>query len=401
MPLYNYQAVDLKGKKYSGIKEAENGEQLKNILKLERKILKSYSEKKPSMDISLFPKTISENQVISFTRELAVMIESGLSLLGALNVQDESLKKGELKNLIGKLKRNITEGNSFFSGFMDYKNVFGPTYINLVRVGEISGTLAKTMDELALLLEKNQEIRKKVKGAMVYPVTVMIITLIITGGLIVFILPAFTAMFTDTGTPLPFLTQFLLDISDGIRNHWLSVIGLMVTIPFILKRVFRTEKGMEIKNRILYNIPIFGPLMREAVTLRFTRTLATLLEGGVSVTKSLEISAESIGDPYFIKKIKGVEEEIRSGGRIAKSLQKTEFFSIPTISMISVGEESGEIVSMFKKISDYNEKHLNYIIRDALTLIEPIMVVFLGGIVGTIILAMYLPMFDMINIVDK
>lgn len=401
MPLYSYQAVDLKGKKYSGTKEAESVEQLKNILKMERKILKSSSEKKPAMDISIFPKTIKENQVIGFTRELAVMVESGLSLLGALNVQDETIKKGELKVLIAKLKRNITEGNSFFSGFMDYKNVFGPTYINLVRVGEISGTLGKTLEELAILLEKNQEIRKKVKGAMVYPVTVMIITLVITAGLILFVLPSFTSMFVETGVPLPFITQLLLDISDGIRSHWLIGIGSVVGLSFVMKRVFRTEKGMEIKNRIFYKIPVLGELIRESVTLRFTRTLATLLEGGVSVTKSLEIAAESIGDPYFIKKIKSVEEEIRSGGRIAKSLQKTNFFSIPTISMISVGEESGEIVSMFKKISDYNEKHLNYIIRDALTLIEPLMVVFLGLMVGSIILAMYLPMFEMINLVDR
>ncbi|MGL5963898.1 MAG: type II secretion system F family protein, partial [Fusobacteriaceae bacterium] len=362
---------------------------------------KSFSEKKPATNISIFPKRIKENQVISFTRELAVMVESGLSLLGALNVQDESLKKGELKNLIGKLKKNITEGNSFFSGFLEYKNVFGPTYINLVRVGEISGNLGQTLEELALLLEKNQEIRKKVKGAMVYPVTVMIITIVITAGLILFVLPAFTGMFVETGVPLPFITQLLLDISEGVRKHWLIALGIIMVGTFSIKKIFRTEKGMEIKNIILYNIPIFGPLMREAVTLRFTRTLATLMEGGVSVTKSLEISAESIGDPYFVKKIKNVEEEIRSGGRIAKSLQKTEFFSIPTISMIAVGEESGEMVSMFKKISDYNEKHLNYIIRDALTLIEPIMVVLLGAIVGTIILAMYLPMFEMINIVDR
>lgn len=400
MPLYNYQATDLKGKKVSGTKEAENPEQLKKILKNERLIVKSFSLKK-DIEISIFPKRINENQVISFTRELAVMVESGLSLLGALNVQDETLKKGELKKLVGKLKRNITEGNSLFSGFMEYKNIFGPTYINLIRVGEISGTLSKTMEELAYLLEKNQEIRKKVKGAMVYPVTVMIITLIITTGLILFVLPSFTVMFTDTGVPLPFLTQLLLDISDAIRAHWMATIGIIVTSAFILKKVFRTEVGMEIKNRILYNIPVLGPLLRESVTLRFTRTLATLMEGGVSVIKSLEIAAESIGDPYFIKKIGEVQEDIRSGGRIAKSLEKTKFFSIPTISMISVGEESGEIVTMFKKISDYNEKHLNYIIRDALTLIEPIMVVFLGLMVGTIIIAMYLPMFEMINIADK
>ncbi|MGL5950009.1 MAG: type II secretion system F family protein, partial [Cetobacterium sp.] len=364
-------------------------------------ILKSASVKKPPMEISLFPKTIKENVMIAFTRELAVMIESGLSLLGALNVQDETHKKGELKNLIGKLKRNITEGNSFFSGFLEYKNVFGPTYINLVRVGEISGTLGKTMEELASLLEKNQEIKKKVKGAMVYPATVMTITLLITTGLILFVLPSFTSMFVETGVPLPFITQLLLDISDWIRTHWLASIITIVVTTFLMKKIFRTEKGMEIKNRIFYKLPIIGELVREAVTLRFTRTLATLMEGGVSVTKSLEIAAESIGDPYFIKKIKGVEEEIRSGGRISKSLQKTGFFSIPTISMISVGEESGELVSMFKKISEYNEKHLNYIIRDALVLIEPIMVVFLGMMVGTIILAMYLPMFEMINIVDR
>lgn len=401
MPLYNYQAVDLKGKKYSGTKEAEGPDHLKQIMKFEKKILKSHSIKKPPMEISIFPKTIKENVVIAFTRELAVMIESGLSLLGALNVQDESQKKGELKNLIGKLKRNITEGNSFFSGFLEYKDVFGPTYISLIRVGEISGTLGKTMEELAMLLEKNQEIKKKVKGAMVYPATVMIITIIITAGLILFVLPSFTEMFTDTGVPLPFITQFLLDISDWVRAHWLTSIVSIIVATFIMKKIFKTEKGMEIKNRIFYKIPIIGVLVREAVTLRFTRTLATLMEGGVSVTKSLEIAAESIGDPYFIKQIKGVEEEIRSGGRISKSLQKTGFFSIPTISMISVGEESGELVSMFKKISEYNERHLNYIIRDALTLIEPIMVVFLGAMVGTIILAMYLPMFEMINIVDR
>lgn len=397
---YSYEATDLKGKVSRGIREAENPEQLKKILKVERLILKTFKEQRGSSGIKR-PKRLGKPEIVNFTRELGVMIESGLSLTAALNIQERMQRKGILKNLIIELRDNIISGNSFFSGFLRYENSFGPTYINLIKVGEISGTLGKTLEELSNLLEKNEEIRKKVRGAMVYPTTVMIITIMITGGLIVFVLPAFTSMFTETGVKLPFITQFLLDISRFLRTQWYSALGGAIVGSVILKNILKTKKGKVIKNRILYRLPLLGNLVRESVALRFTRTLGTLLEGGVSVVRSLEISSQSIGDPYFEDKIAEVTAEVQSGERIATSLQKTGFFDVATISMISVGEESGELVEMLRKIADYSERHLNYIIRDALTLIEPIMVVFLGMVVGSIILAMYLPMFEMINIVDK
>ncbi len=422
MPIFKYEAVDLKGVKVSGERESASLQELQKSLKQEKVILRSYKEikaktpsKAPKTDAggnvevkkmtfleSLTMERINNDQLIAFTRELAVMIESGLSLLGALNVQNTMMKKkNEMKKLVEDLRTRITQGQTFYSGFAPYEERFGSIYVNLVKVGEVSGNLGSILGELAELLEKNEEIKRKVKSAMTYPITVMSITIIITAFLIVKVLPTFVQMFSGTGVALPGITQFLLDISDFLKAYWWKAGIFLAVFGTIMGKYLKTENGKKNKNRLMYQAPILGILFRQSVTLRFCRTLGTLMDGGVSVIRSFDIAAESVGCPYFLEKINEAKEEIQGGGRIATSLQRTQFFSVATISMMAVGEESGELTKMLKKIAAYNERELNNIIADALTLIEPAMTVMLGGIIGTIVMAMYLPMFDMMGAVDK
>lgn len=400
MPKYKYVAYNLKGERVLGESSAQNPENLKFQLKTNKLILNSYTTigEKEKKEFSLFKsKTISETEKINFTRELGVMIESGLSLLSALGVQESMVKKHFLKEIVLNLKEVINRGGSLFSGFNSYRKNFGDIYVNLIKIGELSGTLGKTLVDLSELMEKNDDIRKKVRSALVYPGVVLFITLTISSFLILNVLPAFLKMFTDSGVKLPFLTQFLLDISIFIRKNYIFVIISIVITLFLLKKFFSTLEGKKLGMKIVYRIPVIGNLILMSVTLRFSRTFSTLLDAGISVVKSLEIASQGVGDPLFEEKIKIVNSEIQAGGKIASSLDKTKYFTIATVTMIAVGEESGEIVSMLKKIANYNERQLNQVIRDSMALIEPIMMVILGFIVGSIVLALYLPMFEMIN----
>lgn len=400
MPKYNYVAYNLKGERFSGEYTASNPENLKAQLKNNKLILNSYTEKKGDKKKELFVfggNKISDIEKINFTRELGVMIESGLSLLSALGVQENMIKKPFFKKFIFNLKEVINRGGSLYSGFTPYYKNFGDIYINLIRIGELSGTLGKTLTDLSELLEKNDEIKKKVKSALVYPGVVLFITLSISSFLIIYVLPSFVKMFTDSGVKLPFITQLLLDMSAFIRGKYLFVIATIVIAVFSMKKSLSTLEGKKLAIRILYKIPVIGNLVLQSVTLRFSRTLATLLDAGISVIKSLEVASQGVDDPIFEDKIKVVVDEIQAGGKIASALDKTKYFSIATITMIAVGEQSGEIVSMLKKIADFNERQLNQVIRDSLSLIEPLMMVVLGVIVGTIVIALYLPMFEMIN----
>lgn len=401
MPRYKYTAYDFKGQQVLGERVAQNPEALKMQLKNEKLTLKNFSELKGNGEkkelFKFGSKSIREVEKINFTREIGIMLESGLSLLGALGVQENMVKKKFLKEFVASLRETINRGGTLYGGFIPYKQYFGDIYINLVRVGEVSGTLGKTMLDLSELLEKNDEIKKKVKSAMIYPAVVLFITFCISGFLVIYVLPNFVKMFTDSGVKLPFITQFLLDISVFVREKSLFVIAAVFLLIFLIRNSLKTRKGKIVAVKLIYNIPLIGDLMLKSVALRFSRTLSTLLESGITVLKSFEISSLAVGDPVFEDKMKKAGEDIQSGGKIANALNSTGYFSIAAVTMVAVGEESGEIIGMLKKIADYNERQLNQVIRDTISLIEPIMMVILGVVVGTIVIAIYLPMFDMIS----
>lgn len=399
MSVYKYCAYDLKGKLIEGKIDVESAIQLKKNLKADRLTLKSYTiEKSGNKDI-FNKKKLRQSELISFTREVCIMLESEISLLESLTIQETMTKSPSLKGFISNLKKSINQGEPFYTGLLPYEDQLGATYVNLVHAGEISGTLGKTMSELADLLEKNAEIKQKINSALAYPIAVLSITVLISSFLVVFVLPSFVKMFTDSGVKLPFLTQLLLDISSFIRGNIIIILIIIFSFVVFLKKFLATTKGKKIKNRILYRIPIFGKLILESVTLRFTRTLATLLEAGVSILKSLEIAAVSVGDPLFTEKILKVKEEVQSGIPISSSLNRTNYFSIATISMINVGEKSGRTVIILKKLASTNEKHFDQFVKGAITLIEPLIMIFMGVIIGSVVLALYLPMFDMISAV--
>ncbi|MGL5655493.1 MAG: type II secretion system F family protein [Fusobacteriaceae bacterium] len=398
MSIYKYYAYDLKGKQLEGKMDVENVIQLKKRLKEDKLTLKSYTIEK-NTNKSTSHKKLKQSELISFTREVCIMLESEISLLESLTIQETMTKSVSLKAFISNLKKSINQGEPFYTGLLPYEDQLGPTYVNLVHAGEISGTLGKTMNELADLLEKNSEIKQKINSALAYPIAVLSITVLISSFLIVFVLPSFVKMFTDSGVQLPFLTQLLLDLSSFIRGNFIVILIFIFSFVLYLKKFLATTKGKKIKNRILYRIPVFGKLILESVTLRFTRTLATLLEAGVSILKSLEIAAISVGDPLFTEKILKVKEEVQSGISISSSLNRTNYFSIATISMINVGEKSGRTVIILKKLASTNEKHFDQFVKGAITLIEPLIMIFMGVMIGSVVLALYLPMFDMISAV--
>lgn len=396
MYLYKYVVKDLEGKKKKGEREANSEAELRKKLKRDKLILieaNIKTEEKRGKKERF--KIVTAKDVAVLTRELAAMLDGGISLLRAVTILSKQDKKPGIKRALNDIKEDIKAGYPFSHALAKHPKYFDGLYISMVRSGEAAGNLDDVMNRIANALERAEEIKAKVKGAMIYPSVVMALTLSVIFLLVAFILPTFVGIFEDTGAEIPPLTQGVMTFSLWSNKYWYIVVLVAIIVFFSIKKFIKTKRGKVIYNRIQLRVPLFGPVIRKAINARFTRVLSTLLHSGVPILKSFEIVADAVDNVVVGESLMRVKKDIESGETIARPLEREGIFPAMVVNMIDVGEESGTLVEMLEKVADFNEKELEQAIRDMLAMFEPLIILVLGIAVGVLVIAMYLPIFGL------
>ncbi|ACL64015.1 type II secretion system protein [Anaeromyxobacter dehalogenans 2CP-1] len=337
---------------------------------------------------------VTTKDLLVFTRQFSVMIDAGLPLVQALDIIATQADNPEFRRVLSTVKVKVESGSTFADALGEHPKVFDELFVQLVRAGEIGGILDTILQRLGAYIEKNEKLSRRVKGAMVYPAIVLTVAVGVVAVLIAFVVPTFEKMFKDFGGAMPAPTQFLIDISHGFRNYWFVYVGVPVALFVAFKTATRKGRGQEIWHDTVLKLPVFGPLVRKVAVARFTRTLGTMLSSGVPILDALEIVAKSAGNRTIERGILYVRAKISEGKNIAGPLAETKVFPAMVVQMIGVGEATGAMDAMLNKIADFYDDEVDVAVGALTSMIEPLMMVFLGGTVGFFMIAMYMPIFN-------
>jgi type IV pilus assembly protein PilC len=344
-------------------------------------------------------KTIKPKTLMVFTRQLATLIDAGLPLLRGLTVLGKQERDPVLKKTIGNLSDAVQGGSTFSEGLAQHPRIFNDLYVNMVRAGEVGGVLELVLTRLAEFQEKAQKIKNKVVAAMVYPIIVLVLAIAIMGFLLVFIVPRFEAIFQDMlgDKPLPALTRFVIAVSNGVKENWMFILGAVVLAIIGIKLAGRTAGGRTAIDRLKLRTPLFGDLLRKTAISRFSRTLGTLVTSGVPILQALNITRETAGNTVIAGAITQVHDSVKEGESIVQPLEASGAFPPMVISMIDVGEETGQLPEMLLKIAEVYDDEVDNSVAGLTSMLEPIMIVFLAVVVGTIVIALFMPLISIIS----
>ena len=396
MPNFEYTARTATGEEATGTMEAASREEVVQQLRKNRMVVVRVREKKKRKTGARVP----TRDIVVFTRQFATMVNSGLPLVQALDILAKQTENPQLSETTKQVVYDVESGNTLADALEKHPKVFTQLYVNMVAAGEAGGILDTIMLRLATFLEKNDAIVRKVKGAMVYPGVIFSVAGICILVLLIFVIPTFQTMFASVGVPLPLPTRVVIGISDFLQNFWHVLIVSSVVIFFAIRAYYGTDNGRLVIDKIMLKAPVMGDLLRKSAVSRFTRTLGTLLASGVSILDGLEITARTAGNRVVHDAVMESRGSIAGGDTIAGPLERSDVFPPMVTSMIAVGEATGGLDEMLSKIADFYDDEVDTAVGTLLSLLEPIMIVFLGVIVGGMIVAMYLPIFDMINAVS-
>ncbi len=423
MPTFTYVALDSRGQESTGVVEAPSTNeaigQLRQagyfptnvyekgsavVEKKGRRAAKSAapaaSSAKGKKGIVLFAKkTVKAKILMVFTRQLATLIDAGLPLLRGLNVLAKQERDPVLKSTIDQLADSVQGGSTFSESLGQHPKIFNKLYVNMVKAGELGGVLELVLSRLAEFQEKAQKVKNKVKSAMIYPVIVLSLAMVIMAFLMVFIVPKFESIFHDMlgDKPLPGITQFVIGISGFMQNHWLLLIGGIVALIFGYKFISRTPGGRAVIDRLALRAPLFGDLTRKSSISRFARTLGTLVTSGVPILQALNITRETAGNTVIANAISQVHDSVKEGESIVQPLEASGAFPPMVISMVDVGEETGQLPEMLLKIAEVYDDEVDNSVAGLTSMLEPIMIVMLAVIVGTIVIALFMPLISIIG----
>jgi type IV pilus assembly protein PilC len=397
MPDFIWKGVNRKGKKKKGEMEADN----ENIVRLTLRrqgIEASNIKPKPKdlfENIKFLQPKVTEKDIVVMTRQFATMIDAGLPLVQCLEILFSQQDNRTFRKILKEIKEDVEEGSTFADALKQHPEVFDSLFVNLVAAGEVGGILDIILNRLAAYIEKAAKLKKKVKGAMTYPIVVMVIAVLVVAVILIFVIPVFESMFADFGKALPVPTQIVVSISDFAKNYILYMIVGVVVFIFGFRRFYKTEKGRALVDKFVLQLPVFGMLIRKVAVAKFTRTLGTMISSGVPILDSLDIVAATAGNMTIEEAIRETRQSISEGRTIAEPLADSEVFPSMVVQMISVGEATGALDTMLGKIADFYDDEVDAAV-DALTaMLEPFMMVFLGGTIGGLVVSMYLPVFQM------
>lgn len=396
MARFSYIGVTTAGKQVKGEIQAANKNEVASLLR--KKKVRPISIKSSAMEINLpFLDRVKLQDVSRFTRQFSAMTSAGLPLVQCLDILGGQTENKKLAAAIKQVSSDIQGGSTLADALQKHPSIFNSLYSNMVAAGEASGSLDIVLSRLADYLEKSDALIRKIKGAMTYPVIVLFVAIFATAAMLTFVVPTFAQMFEDVGGSLPLPTQIVMNISNFLQTFLpliiISIIGLVVAVMYY----YKTENGKMNIDKLKLKLPVFGDLERKSSIGRFAQTLSTLLSSGVTIIDALSITAKTAGNKVLEKGIIRTLERITGGLTIAEPLKDTGVFPPMVIHMISVGEKTGDLAEMLKKISEFYQEEVDAAVEALTSIIEPIMIVVMGTIIGGILIAMYLPMFDMIG----
>ena len=419
MPNFNYVALDARGQESTGVIEAANSNEAIGQLRqagffptsvteegkggarrVKKAAPKAATPKAKGKGIVLFEKkTINTKTLMIFTRQLATLIEAGLPLLRGLTVLGKQERNPVLKEVINTLADSVQGGSTFSESLAQHPKIFNKLYINMVKAGELGGVLELVLTRLAEFQEKAQKIANKVKSAMAYPVIVLMIAILIMWFLLVFIVPKFEQIFADmlNGKPLPWITQVVINASKTVQSNFLAIIGGIVALIVVFTMVKKSPAGRAALDRIKLRIPVLGDMTRKTGISRFSRTLGTLVTSGVPILQALNITKETAGNVVLSDAIGKVHDAVKEGESIVAPLEASGVFPAMVISMIDVGEETGQLPDMLLKVADVYDDEVDNAVVALTSMLEPLMIVFLAVIVGSIVIALFMPLIEIIQ----
>jgi type IV pilus assembly protein PilC len=397
MPIFQWQAETKKGESKRGEIDAADEAAVRGQLR--RQGYKSITVKKKAKDllenIAFFQPKVSEKDVVVFARIFATMINAGLPLIQCLELLGKQEQNKTFAKVIGSIKEDIEGGSTLTDALRKYPKIFDELFVNLVAAGESGGILDVILQRLSGYMEKAMKLKSKVKGAMTYPISVLVISIGVVAVLLLKVIPVFQKMFEGMGSALPGPTQFLVDASQFAQDYFLYMGAGLVALFFGFKRFYATEKGTLIVDALVLKSPVFGSLMKKVAVSKFSRTLSTMMSSGVPIMEGLGIVSKTAGNKIIEIALMKTRQSISEGKTIAEPLMETDIFPPMVVQMIAVGEATGALDTMLEKIADFYDDEVDAAVEAMTALLEPFMMVFLGGVVGGMIIAMYLPIFQM------
>lgn len=403
MPLFGYEAVDNKGRTLKGAMEADS-EQLV-LAKLHEqglhvvRIAQQREKTKLFSGLSKAKKPKLQAMVV-FTRQFATMIDAGIPILRCLDILHTQTRDAALKNALDSVRKDVKSGMALNEAMEKHPLVFSDLFVSMIRAAEVAGILDQILDRLATFLEKDLEVRQQIKSAMMYPVMVLVFSFLVLVAIFMFVLPRFKEIFASMNVEMPAMTQFLFSASDFMIGYWWALAGLAIGVVFAVKAYVRKPKGKYHYDWLKLRFPIFGELVLKLAVARFARTLGVLVSSGVPLMRTLEIVGQTSGNQVLAHAIEGTRQSIREGQPLSAPFAATGLFPTMVIHMMDIGEESGRLSEMMVKIADFYEQEVDATIKGLTSMIEPLLIVFLGGVVGFIAISIMMPMFKLISAIQ-
>ena len=400
MATFKYVAKDVNARNVTGKIVAENQKAVIEELRKRNLTITNVLQVKDSSisKISFSSKKVKPDDLVIFSRQLSTMVDAGIPILQCLDALQEQITHPYFHNVIVAVRDDIQLGSSLSASFAKHPGAFDSLYINMVKVGETGGVLSQIMDRVASYLEKTLKLRRKVQAALIYPAVVVTMAILITIVLLIKVVPTFASIYDSFGRELPAMTQLLINISNFLQHSILWLVAGLIVAGFLFGRGYRTDKGRMIIDRVLLSMPLFGDLIRKVAISRFSRTLATLLQTGVPILESLDIVGKSSGNKVIETVVEGVKANVREGESIAAPLQKSGVFPPMVTRMIAIGEKSGQLEKMLGKIAEFYDDQVDTMVAGLTSIIEPVIIGFLGIVVGFIVISLFLPIINITQI---
>jgi type IV pilus assembly protein PilC len=400
MPTYTYSARPAAGGDIrTGEIDFATKDEVVSYLRRQKLIAVTVKQKQAEMSFS-FKKKVKTRDIVVFTRQFATMINAGLPLVQSLDILAGQTENETLRKTIKDVLGDVEAGNTLADSLDRHPDVFAKLFVNMVAAGEAGGILDTILLRLATFLEKTDALVRKIKGAMIYPAVIVSVAVIAVVVLLIWVIPTFQDMFAASGVPLPLPTRVVITMSDVMQNYWWAFGGALIGLVFALRTYYKTDQGELAIDRVILALPILGNVQRKAAVARFTRTLGTLVSSGVSILEGLEITAKTAGNRVIHDAVMGSRASIAGGETISGPLGESGAFPPMVVQMVNVGEQTGGLDEMLNKIADFYDDEVDAAVSALLAALEPLMIVVLGVVVGGMIVAMYLPIFDMIGTVQ-
>ncbi|BBN94264.1 type II secretion system protein [Deinococcus grandis] len=402
MPVFEYRVRDRSGKVLKSQMEAETANQVRDALRSKGLMIVEIKAPKSGLNADvkipfLDNRPPSLKQVAIFSKQLATLINAGVPLVQSLAILQKQIDHKGFQGVVKEMRGEIEAGTPLSDALAKHPKIFNRLYLNLVRAGETSGTLDSVLERIAAFQEKELALRGKIKSALTYPAVVLAFAVLITYFLLTTIVPQFAGILSQLNAPLPFITKMLMAVSDFLKNQILIMVGIIIAVTFLYRWYYNTPKGRVIIDDIKLRVPILGNLIQKSAIASFSRTFGLLISSGVNIIESLEITKGTANNAIVEESIENAKNVVMVGEQMSSSLATSKVFPPMVVSMISIGEETGSLDDMLVKVGDFYDREVDEAVDSMTAAIEPLMIVFLGGIVGTIVAGMFLPMFAIIG----